>query len=633
MCGITGWFNLNVSTLDRQPLLQRMCAAIAHRGPDDQGFFFDECVGLGFQRLSIVDLEGGHQPMASNDGAIQVVFNGEIFNYVALRHELKQSGLRFKTASDTEVLLRLYERDGLRAFERMNGMFAVAIWDRRKGLFHLVRDRLGVKPLYYARVGESLIFGSEIKAILASGRIQRAVNEHALWDYLTFRYVPAPETIWQGVMKLPPAHSLTLRVDGSENAKPYRWWSVPMHMLAAEKSDPEYEAEFQALFEDAVGLRMRADVPVGITLSGGLDSSAVVAAAKLTAGDLKTFSVAFADSPEIDELPYAREVAREFGTDHHEVVIGQQEFMDFLPDFVWHTDEPLADLASVPLYYVSRLAREHVKVVLSGEGADEILAGYSFDNWARRWDEVADANANMPWWSKGIGGQCAARVSPEFARRRDLAATLCDQRKVPEPITMTNYWSSADKKRLLVREHDWPDSMDRIRSQLSEAGEQHPLNQVLHVYCQDWLVEDLLMKADKMSMANSLELRTPFLDYRLVEWAAALPARLKAGRTKNGLYRTKEILRRYAATRLPPSIVNRPKQGFPVPVYGWLSGALASWATDTLLSRQSHARAWLNPSALSEVVSAGISATAGTMEKHRLWNLLILEIWMQKWLP
>lgn len=330
MCGITGWFNLQIRFEERLPLLRRMGSTIAHRGPDDQGVFLDEFVGLGFQRLSIVDLEGGHQPMGTDDGAVQVVFNGEIFNHNALRDELRQSGCHFRTASDTEVLLCLYERFGLRAFERMNGMFAVAIWDRRKRLFHLVRDRLGVKPLYYARVGDSLIFGSEIKAILASGQIHKAVNERALWDFLTFRYVPAPETIWQGVMKLPPAHSLTLRADGSGDAKPSRWWSMPMQTPSAEKSDSEYDAEFQALFEDAVALRMRADVPVGITLSGGLDSSAVVAAAKLAGGDLKTFSVAFADSPETNELPYAREVARQFGTDHHEVVIGKKEFMDFL---------------------------------------------------------------------------------------------------------------------------------------------------------------------------------------------------------------------------------------------------------------------------------------------------------------
>jgi len=631
MCGITGWFNLQVRSEDRVPLLQRMCSTIGHRGPDDQGIFLDEFVGLGFQRLSIVDLQGGHQPMGNDDGAIQVVFNGEIFNHNALRNELKASGAQFKTTSDTEVLLCLYERFGLQAFDRMNGMFAVAIWDRRKGLFHLVRDRLGVKPLYYAKVGESLIFGSEIKAVLASGQIPKNINEHALWDYLTFRYVPAPETIWQGVMKLPPAHSLTLRVDESGDAKPNRWWSMPMQTPVVEKTDAEYETEFEALFEDAVSLRMRADVPVGITLSGGLDSSAVVAAAKLTDGDLKTFSVAFANSPGTDELPYAREVARQFGTDHHEVVIGQQEFMDFLPEMVWHTDEPMADLASIPLYYVSKLAKQHVKVVLSGEGADEILAGYSFDRWVRQWDDVSEAKRATRW---GVGplGAIASRLSPEFSRRRALAATLCDQRKVSEPITMTNYWSSAAKNEMLCEGGAWPDSLDTVRGQLSHLGEQQPLNQALYVYCQDWLVEDLLMKADRMSMAASLELRTPFLDYRLVEWAAHLPTNLKVGRSGNKSYRTKEILRRYAQPRLPASVVDRPKQGFPVPVYDWLSGPLTSLAHDLLLSSSSHLSAWIKPSYLLSIVEAGTASNAEMMDRHRLWNLLILEIWMQRWL-
>lgn len=631
MCGITGWFNLQVPSNEQRPLLQQMCSTIGHRGPDDQGVFLDEFVGLGFQRLSIVDLQGGHQPMGNDDGSIQLVFNGEIFNHNALRNELQASGAQFKTSSDTEVLLCLYERFGLQAFDRMNGMFAVAIWDRRKGLFHLVRDRLGVKPLYYAKVGKSLIFGSEIKAILASGQIPKNINEHALWDYLTFRYVPAPETIWQGVMKLPPAHSLTLRLNQSDDAKPSRWWSMPMQTPTLEKSDAEYEAEFQALFEDAVALRMRADVPVGITLSGGLDSSAVVAAAKLTNGDLKTFSVSFADSPETDELPYAREVARKFGTDHHEVTIGQQEFMDFLPDMVWHTDEPMADLASVPLYYVSKLARQHVKVVLSGEGADEIFAGYSFDRWVRQWDDISDAKRATHW---GVGplGAIASRLSPGFSRRRALAATICDQRKVAEPITMTNYWSSAAKKEMLRESGDWPDSLDSVRGQLRYLGEQQPLNQALYVYSQDWLVEDLLMKADRMSMAASLELRTPFLDYRLVEWAARLPTTLKVGRSGNKGYRTKEVLRRYAQPRLPASVVERPKQGFPVPVYDWLSTSLTATSHDILLSSSSQLHTWIKPDYLQSIVEAGTASNAVMMDRHRLWNLLVLEVWMQRWL-
>lgn len=631
MCGITGWFNLQIPYDERLSLLQRMCSTIGHRGPDDQGVFLDEFAGLGFQRLSIVDLEGGHQPMGNDDGSIQLVFNGEIFNHNALRNELKASGAQFKTTSDTEVLLRLYERFGLQAFDHMNGMFAVAIWDRRKGLFHLVRDRLGVKPLYYAKVGKSLIFGSEIKAILASGQIPKNINEHALWDYLTFRFVPAPETIWQGVMKLPPAHSLTLRLNESEDAKPSRWWSMPMQTPTIEMSDAEYEAEFATLFEDAVALRMRADVPVGITLSGGLDSSAVVAAARLSDGDLKTFSVSFKDSPGTDELPYAREVALHFGTDHHEVTIGQQEFMDFLPEMVWHADEPMADLASIPLYYVSKLASQHVKVVLSGEGADEVFAGYSFDGWARHWDDVADAK-RVTRWGVGPLGVIASRLSPEYSGRRALAATICDQRKVAEPITMTNYWSSATKKEMLRESGDWPDSLDSVRGQLRQLGKQQPLNQALYVYSQDWLVEDLLMKADRMSMAASLELRTPFLDYRLVEWAARLPTNLKVGRSGNKGYRTKEVLRRYAQPRLPASVVERPKQGFPVPVYDWLSTSLTETAHDILLSPSSQLHTWIKPDYLRSIVEAGTASNAAMMDRHRLWNLLVLEIWMQRWL-
>lgn len=631
MCGITGWFNLQLLSEQRKPLLERMASSISHRGPDDRGLYIDDHAGLGFCRLSIVDLEGGHQPMGSDDGAIQIVFNGEVYNHNVLREELKNAGHHFKTSSDTEVLLRLYERYGVKAFERLNGMFAVAVWDKRNKVFHLVRDRLGVKPLYYSNVGGALVFGSEIKAILTSGYIAKRINERALWDYLTFRYVPAPETIWHGIMKLPPAHMLTMKID-DVCPKLSRWWDIPNQQSLSIKSDSEYEAEFENLFEDAVALRMRADVPVGITLSGGLDSSAVVAAASSNTNNLKTFSVSFSNSPQTDELPYAREVAKEFSTDHHEVIIGEKEFMDFLPEFVWYTDEPLADLASIPLYYVSRLASQHVKVVLSGEGSDEVLAGYTFDQWALKWDESASARADLPWWSSGAVGQFTSRFSPSLASRLDKASISRDLRQLPEPITMTNYWTSVEKNNLLKMGNVWPDSLDSVRKQLNAFGAQHPLNQALYVYCQDWLVEDLLMKADRMSMANSIELRTPFLDYRLVEWAATIPPKLKAGRTANGEYRTKEILRRYAKSRLPQSIIDRPKQGFPVPVYGWLSGKLKPWAQEMLLSKDTQIANWIHSAALIEVFNKGTAEQADTKDRHRLWNLLLLEVWMKRWL-
>jgi asparagine synthase (glutamine-hydrolysing) len=630
MCGITGWFQLDIDEAERLPLLRRMCETIHHRGPDDQGLYVDRLVGLGIQRLSIVDLEGGHQPMASENGEVQVVFNGEIYNHVALRAELRRHGVAFRTVSDTEVILRLYEREGLRAFERMNGMFGVAIWDRRDATLHLVRDRLGVKPLYYAWTGRSLVFGSEIKAILASGHVEQTINPRAIWDYLTFRYVPAPETIWAGIRKLPPGHRLSVRA-GTLQPEIARWWGLAMRTAGPATPDAEYEYEFAELFDDAVRLRMLADVPVGITLSGGLDSSAVAAAARAGGCNLKTFCVAFADSPETDELSRARQVANHLGADQQEIVIGRREFMDFLPDLVWYTDEPLADLASVPLYYVSKLARKNVKVVLSGEGSDEVFGGYTFDRWARYWDEAAQARSRARWASGRIGA-LAARVVPTVARERELAAAVCDQRQLAEPLTMTNYWSSADKTAMLRGNAAWPDSLDSVRAQLAHLGDQHPLNQALYVYCQDWLVEDLLMKADRMSMANSLELRTPFLDYRLVEWAGRLPTHLKVGPAANGVYRTKEVLRRYAAKRLPEAVITRPKQGFPVPVYDWLSGVLESWARETLMAPGAQVRAWLTDEAMERVVAEGTAPGSGMMARHRLWNLLILEIWMRRWL-
>lgn len=628
MCGLTGWFRLDVEPMARLLLLRDMCAVISHRGPDDQGVYVDDHVGFGFQRLSIVDIQTGHQPMSTDDGQVIISFNGEIFNYVELRNELIRSGRQFRTFSDTEVILQSYVCWGIDALARMNGMFAIAIWDKRQSIFHLIRDRLGVKPLYYAKVGKALIFGSEMKSILASRRIEKSVNLKAVWDYLTFRYIPAPQTIWNGIFKLPSAHRLEVRL-GDTEPHVSRWWDMPVCTPAREKSEREYDDEFCYLFEDATKLRLQADVPVGITLSGGLDSSAVVAASR--SQSLHTFSVAFANSPETNEFAYARMVAKQFSTEHHEVVINEKDFLSFLLDFVWYTDEPLADLASVPLFYVSKLARQHVKVVLSGEGADEVFAGYDFDRWAKLWDQVAAARIE----TSGMKSILTRFINPLASSDRNklsLAATVIDQRLAAEPISMTNLWSSAEKRMIMLASADWPDSHDGNRKHIERLGDQAPLNQVLYSYCQDWLVEDLLMKADRMSMANSIELRTPFLDYRLVEWAACLPVRLKAGPNAAGVYRTKDILRRYAEGRLPPAVIDRPKQGFPVPVYRWLSGSLKSWARDLLLDPAAHLAQWIQPFALQTTVQRGTLNEAGLSERHRLWNLLILEIWMRRWL-
>ena len=628
MCGITGWINVDIAPEAAQSTLARMCETMLHRGPDDHGAYVGREVALGMQRLAIIDLGGGHQPMASADGAIQVVFNGEIYNHAELRARLIARGAQFRTQSDTEVILRTYEYEGREGFRKFNGMFAIALWDGRSRALHLVRDRLGIKPLYYARRGTGVVFGSEIKAIMESGLVAKEVNRRAIWDYLTLRYVPAPETIWRDVFKLPAGHWMTINV-ADRAPRIERWWDMVGEQRPCNASDDELLEEFTALFEDAVDLRMVADVPVGIMLSGGLDSGAVAAAAARNGAAVETFAVAFEGASDIDEREYARVVSKHLGTHHREIEIGRREFLDFLPQFVHLTDEPLADLASIPLHYVSRLARGSVKVALSGEGSDEIFGGYTFDRWAALWDQAAAVRKHRAFPGLKRASAVLARVSPRFARSAAVDVET-DLRRLPVPLVMTNYATSAEKRAWLRDGVEYPDSHDRSRADLVRIGDNEPLNQALYVYCQDWLVEDLLMKADRMSMATSLELRTPFLDYRLVEWAWRLPPRLKVGPDPVN-YRTKLILRRYAATRLPQAIIDRPKLGFPVPVYDWLSGDLAGWVRD-LLGPGARVRDFLHDAAIDEMFRCGTAVQADGLARHRLWHLIILEQWMRQWL-
>jgi asparagine synthase (glutamine-hydrolysing) len=598
MCGIAGLLGYPGPTETTRSIVERMGVTIIHRGPDDRGSYADDDIAMGLQRLSVIDLPGGHQPMATEDGAIHIAFNGEIYNYRQVRAELMAAGETFRTASDTEVILRQYRRRGLDGFAALNGMFAVAIWDRRTRELHLVRDRMGVKPLYYYWDGKVFAFASEIKALLEIPGITREINPRAIWDYLTFRYVPAPHTIWKHVSKLPPGHRLTIAAAQS-SLSVSRWWTLPAPRNGTPTGEADAAAEFGTLFEDAVKLRMIADVPVGIMLSGGIDSSAVASVAVESHGrDLKTFSVAFKDSPAIDERHFARQVARHLGTDHEEVEIGADEFLDFLPRLVHLTDEPLADLASVPLYYVAALARRRVTVVLSGEGADEVLAGYDFDRW---WA----ARASLP-----AGGDV----------RRDAV-----------PPHMTNYMDSDAKRDLFRAPTLYPDSLDVVRAHLARAGDRHPLDQMLFLYCQDWLVEDLLMKADRASMATSLELRTPFLDYRLVEWAATAPVSAKIGPDAAGRLTTKRVLRDFARGRLPVEIIERPKRGFPVPVYDWLATTLKRYAEDMVLGPQSPLAAWFNAQPLRALVARGTAPEAAAHDRHRLWHLVILAQWFDVW--
>src|SRR4029079_7233186 len=384
MCGIVGI--CSSSDEDLRGMLEPMAASIVHRGPDDDGFHYDRGAAIGMRRLSIIDLSGGHQPLSDESGERWIVFNGEIYNFQSVRPPLEAAGHVFRTHSDTETIVHAFEQYGPDCVHHLNGMFGFAIWDSRERKLFIARDRMGVKPLYYAWDGRRLVFGSEIKALLASGFVARELDDEALWHYLTFGYVPAPLTMWRNVRKLPPGHRLTFE-PATAALCVERYWDIPYGKPGPALSADDEVRQFTDLFLDSVRLRLIADVPVGIFLSGGLDSSAVAAAVnEVHNTPLKTFSIAFHEGGRYDETPFARKVAEKLGTDHHEIRIGRQEYMDFLPELVYYTDEPLADRACIPLYYVSRLAAQHVKVVLSGEGADEVLAGYDFENVVAGWE-------------------------------------------------------------------------------------------------------------------------------------------------------------------------------------------------------------------------------------------------------
>ncbi|HJQ68933.1 MAG TPA: asparagine synthase (glutamine-hydrolyzing) [Blastocatellia bacterium] len=630
MCGIVG-IMADLSGDECLRVVRRMNKALEHRGPDDEGVWSEAGFGFGMRRLSIIDLSGGHQPMWDEQGDLGVVLNGEIYNYKALTERLGREGWRFRTASDTEVALAGVAAKGLDAVHSWNGMFAVAAFDRREKRLLIIRDRMGVKPLYYFWDGQTFMFASEIKALLASQLAPRRVNNQALWDYLTFRYTPGPETIWEGIRKLPPGHAL--EVKPGQPPREIRYWSTDVFSDDSREpySEKRADEEFASLFLDAVQLRLVAsDVPVGVLLSGGLDSSAVAAAAvELGHRNFHTFSVGFDDGGYESELPYARQVARHTGARYHEVVIGRREFLEMLPELVHFSDEPLADLASVPLLAVCRLARQDVKVVLSGEGSDEVLAGYDLDRSERGW-ELARALQRIPSPVLKAGALCTRPFLPERFRRHA-------ERIAYEPLSTWNRVDRPNMTRVLgerEKEDLWPASgmrdSDRIlRAQYGDARSDDPLQQLLSVYQKGWLIEDLLMKADKMSMATSLELRTPFLDYRLVEWANRQPNAAKVRRTGLGQYTTKSVLRRFAAGRLPEEILNRPKRGFPVPAYSWVQNGLADWARDLLVGPDSRVgRAFRRDSILRH----SESARGGSLESaHRVWSLVVLEYWLRKW--
>ncbi len=614
MCGIAGIISTALKQ-EGEHLVSLMLKAIEHRGPDSNGLWAKDGFAFGMQRLSIIDIAGGDQPIWDKNG-VGIIFNGEIYNFKTLRKQLENEGYIFKTDCDTEVILQLYCQKGLAAIQDLQGMFAICLYDPRVEKIYLIRDRMGVKPLYYYWDRKQFIFSSEIKAILTNFSIKPTINEQAVSDYLTLRYVPAPETIWDNVFKLEPAHYLEFDLQKYE-FQIHRYWDAKFHSQNSIKKD--YEKEFEDLFLQAVEKRLLAsDVPVGILLSGGLDSSCVAAAAvELGHKNFHTFSVGFKEGGEFSELGFAERMAQHIHSQHHEVIIDQEQFINFIPELVHFTDEPLADLASIPLYYVSQLARQHVKVALSGEGADEILGGYNLDTLAKTLSKLKFLSYLPKVLYKSFP-YSSVKILQESGYVNFLKA---------QATHMTQVFSEAEKKSLC----HYPfkiSTIEKIKGWYNLSQSREPLEQLQQVYCHSWLVEDLLMKADKMSMATSLELRVPFLDHALVEWAARLPTSWKVGSWQSG-FTTKRILRRFAEKRLPKEIINRPKQGFPVPAYHWLQADLNSWAEDKLSSPYlgSYFQKTEITKILDRVKSGSLSAA------HQAWTLIIFGEWLKRWVP
>ncbi len=602
---------------------------ITHRGPDDEGIYIDENVGLGHRRLSIVDVAAGHQPMTNEDGSLYIIYNGEVYNHADYRDELESRGHIYRTHCDTETILHLYEDYGDACVEHLRGMFAFAIWDRNKRELFIARDRLGVKPLYYVHTDDgSLYFASEIKALLEARAIKPELNFRAFSDYLANHATSGEETLFVGVKRLMPGHTLTW-CDGEIKIKKY--WDVSFEKVGADgRSDKDYIAEWSELFRKSVELRLMADVPLGMFLSGGIDSSAIAAVMSTLVNEpIKTFSVAFKER-EANELEYARLVARAYNTDHHEVVVSPEDFFAALPDLIWHEDEPLAHPSSVALYFVSRLAAQHVKVVLTGEGSDELMAGYAryrktILNLAvgERYHRMVPAGVRDL-----IRGQIAGMSASKL--RAKLSRTFLSLSADIESIYFDNFavFPRSAQQQLLTR-----DTVDRIhgidpyagvRRVLSETDAESLLDRLLYADIKTYLHE-LLMKQDQMSMAASLESRVPFLDHKLVEFTSSLPERLKLRR-----WTTKYVLRQSMKGVLPEQILTRPKMGFPVPIGAWFRGAYAPVLDEYVLGSRALERGIFNADTVRTLVNEHKGGVANHSE--RLWSLVNLEMWFRRFI-
>jgi asparagine synthase (glutamine-hydrolysing) len=625
MCGISGIVYRDHDRPVPMDDLKRMCGTLIHRGPDDEGFFIKRNVGLSMRRLNVIDLVTGHQPISNEDGSIWIVFNGEIYNYRELRRQLEEKGHIFSTHTDTETIIHAYEEYGENCVAKLNGMFAFGIWDGRNEKLFLARDRIGVKPLYYFVDDECLAFGSELKAILECRHVPRTIDRQALDAFLTFEYIPAPLSIFSEVKKLLPGHVLVLQ-NGKVSIRKY--WDLQFSSLAGDEQ--ELSQALYQLLKDAVRMRLISDVPLGAFLSGGIDSSSLVCLmSELMDRPVKTFSIGF-DDPSYNELEHARTVAKHFGTDHHELTI-QPDIVNLVSDLIRYLDEPLADVSIFPTYLVSKLAREHVTVVLSGDGGDELFAGYE---WYIA-DRIASYYRHLPATLRTQWLPQLTECVPPAARKKGLInkfKRFVEGSALPEDLRHFR-WSSfateGTKQHLytenLKRSVNHRQTCSRFTHYFQTFEEADSLWQQQFADVKTYLADDILAKVDRMTMANSLEARTPYLDYRVAEFAAGLPSHLKL----KGL-QTKYLLKHSMAAKLPPSILKRKKEGFSIPMKNWLQHELRPMMEEVLSPCRIKQEGLFNSSFIEKLKADHLQGIANN--SHQLWSLMVFEIWRDTYL-
>jgi asparagine synthase (glutamine-hydrolysing) len=620
MCGIVGQVRPAGQRVDRA-LLERMCAGLEHRGPDSRGIFCDGRAGLGIQRLRVVDLATGDQPIYNEDRSIVCVLNGEIYNFQELRADLERRGHTFATKGDTEAIVHLYEEYGVDCVRRLHGMFAFALWDERRQQLLIARDRVGKKPMHYALRDGTLSFASELSALLADEEIPRDVEPAAIDCYLAYGYVPYPLSAFRAVRKLPPAHTLVLR-DGKATLQ--RYWRLDYGHKLDRVSQEELCERIRAAIRKATRRRLIADVPLGAFLSGGIDSSAVVAAmAEASSGPVKTFSIGF-EHQSFDELPHARRIAQQFGTEHEEFIV-RPDAIAVLPTIVRHHGEPFADPSAIPSYYLAQVTRKHVTVALNGDGGDESFGGYTryvSNSLAARLDGLPDG-VRRALGALGERLPAGGAVSGPVNRARRLARSMA----LDAPTRYAGYVGLFDAGRraslysgAFAAECGSSPADGVVRGPWEQASGQDVVDVMLEVDVSTYLVDDLIAKIDIATMAHALEARSPFLDHELMELAASIPAGMKVHGSQK-----KWILREALRGWLPDDILDRPKQGFSVPESDWLRTDLAGYAREVLLDRSSLDRGYFDAGEVRALIDR--HAAGADVEARRLWSLLVLELW------